>query len=157
MRFYLFDRIDEAERGKRITAVKAVTVMDAYFGHHYRHRAVMPATMLIEMLAQLGGFLNELNHDFRVRMVLMLVDGVRIHRQVRPGDRLELEVLMMYDHPYGATMRGEATVDGASVITAERIVYAHEKVDDPIHIRDHRARFNYQSGGYLEREGSAHG
>ncbi|HLN13444.1 MAG TPA: hypothetical protein VK587_09640 [bacterium] len=148
MRFLLFDRIIDAERGKRMRATKLVNLMDGYFVAHYPRLAVMPASLLLEALAQVGGMLNLLNHNFEVEMVLMLVDGVRLHRQVRQGEALTLEVQMLYDHPYGATMRAEAWVEDVRVATVERMVYAHEATTDAAKIKNNRDRFDYQSGGW---------
>lgn len=147
MRFLLFDRIVSAERGRSMQAVKVAGLMDGYLDGHYPRRAVMPGALLVESMAQLGGMLNFLNHDFEVEMVLALVDGVRIERQVTQGDRLVIDVAMIYDHPYGATMRGEITVDGERVAVADRIVYAHDDLTDTESIALNRERFAYQSGG----------
>lgn len=150
VRFFLFDRIVSAERGRRMEVVKLVNLSDGFFVDHYPLRPVMPGTLLIEAMAQAGGMLNFLNHDFGVEMVLALVDGVRLGRPVVQGDRLEIGVDMMYDHPYGATMRSSIHVDGETVATADRIVYAHDVVEDPGKIRLNRERFDYQCGGWRE-------
>jgi 3-hydroxyacyl-[acyl-carrier-protein] dehydratase len=148
VRFFLFDRIVLAERGKRMVAIKLVDLMDDFFSDHFSLRPVMPATMVMEALAQTSGMLNNLNHDFAVEMVLILMDGVRLHRTVRPGDVLTLTAQMVYDHPYGATLSGEARVDQQLVASAERIAFAHSAVTDPNLIRSNRERFDYQSGGF---------
>ena len=129
-----------------MTAVKQFGLMDGYLGEHYPRRPVLPGTLVVEGLAQVGGLLHILNHDFAIELVLMLVDGVRIPGSLGQGDRLTLEVAMRYDHPYGATMTGVATVDGAPVVTVDRLVFAHEVTDDPTVIERNRRRFAYQSG-----------
>jgi 3-hydroxyacyl-[acyl-carrier-protein] dehydratase len=146
LRFLFFDRVTVAEPGKRLTAVKLCSLMDGYLGDHYSRRPALPASLIVEALAQVGGMLNLLNHDFAVEMVLMLVDGVRVPRQTVPADVLTLEVKMLYDHPYGVTMNGMAQVDGAPVMTVDRIVFAHEIVPTPSVIRRNRERFAYQAG-----------
>jgi 3-hydroxyacyl-[acyl-carrier-protein] dehydratase len=146
VRFLMFDRITEAERGKRIQGVKLVSLTEGALADHYPRRAVLPATLVVEALAQLGGMLHALNHDFSVEMLLVLVDRVKLTRPVLQGETITLEVCAEYDHPYGATMRGEATVDGDVVATAGRIVYAHEVITDPKRIQIARDRFAYQGG-----------
>jgi 3-hydroxyacyl-[acyl-carrier-protein] dehydratase len=148
----LFDRIQEAERGKFMRATKLVNLMDEYFSDHFPLQAVMPSTLIVEAIAQLGGFLNSLNHDFTVEMVLMLIDGVHIHQQIRQGDLLHLEVQMLYDHPYGATLQGKAYLEDQVVVSVERMAFAHEFTDDPSIIERNKARFAYQSGGFLINE-----
>jgi 3-hydroxyacyl-[acyl-carrier-protein] dehydratase len=146
VRFLLFDRITEAERGRRMQAVKLVSLTDGALADHYPRRAVLPATLVVEAMAQLGGMLHALNHDFSVEMLLVLVDRVKLSRPVLHGETLTLDVRSEYDHPYGATMYGEASVDGEVVATVGRIVYAHELITDPKRIQLARDRFAYQGG-----------
>lgn len=148
MRFFLFDRVLELERGKRILATKSVSLMDTYLTERYTHCPLMPATLVIEGLAQAGGMLNLFNHDFGIRMVLMLIEEIQIRRQVRPGEMLRLAVQMLYDHSYGATVRGEARVGPEPVATVNRIVFAHEIVTEAAFVQKQRDRFHYQSGGF---------
>jgi 3-hydroxyacyl-[acyl-carrier-protein] dehydratase len=149
VRFLAFDRITAAEKGKRMSAIKQVNLMDEYFSDHYPIKAVMPATFIIEALAQVGGMLNSLNHDFAVELVLVLVDGVHIHRQVYPGETLLLEVTMLYDHPYGASLKGEARVCDEMVANIESFSFAHEVTTDTARIKQNYERFVYQGGGYI--------
>ena len=151
MRFFLFDAVLEVERGRRMLASKHVNLMDGYLEGHYPGQPILPPTLLIEALAQAAGMLNTYNHNYTVEMVLMLVDNVQIRRPVRQGERLLLEITMLYDHPYGATMSGEVRVDGGGageeiVASAERIVFAHEVTEDPAKIKRARERFIYQTG-----------
>ena len=146
MRFLLFDRIDEAEPGKRIRAVKLVSLTDGALADHYPRRAVLPGTLVVEAMAQLGGMLHVLTHDFAVEMLLVLIDGVTLDRAVLHGETMTIEVRTQRDHPYGATMSGSATVDGEIVATAARIVYAHDQVTDRKKIQTARDRFAYQAG-----------
>ena len=73
--------------------------------------------------------------------------------EARPGDLIVLVVQMLYDHPYGATMRGEARICAASVAEVERMVYVYDKATDDRVIRTNRERFAY-AGGHLTRKGS---
>lgn len=149
MRFFAFDRITAAEKGKRMSATKQVNLMDEYFSDHYPIKAVMPGTFIIEALAQAGGMLNSLNHDFAVELVLVLVDGVHIYRQVYPGETLLLEVTMLYDHPYGASLKGEARVGDELVAQIESFAFAHEITTNSARIQQNYERFVYQGGGYI--------
>ncbi|MGH2537010.1 MAG: hypothetical protein ACRDHL_06430 [Candidatus Promineifilaceae bacterium] len=154
MRFFLFDRILEAERGRRMVATKLIGLMDGYFEGHYPRQAALPATMALEALAQVAGMLNTYNHDCAAEMVLMLVDGVQLYRPLQQGELLRLEATMLYDHPYGATMNGQICVGDEVVLSAERIVFAHELTSDPAKIGRCRERFHYQTAGFpfAERE-----
>ncbi len=50
--FLLVDRVLELEHGKRIKALKNVTINEPYFVGHFPHRPVMPGVMMLEALAQ---------------------------------------------------------------------------------------------------------
>jgi 3-hydroxymyristoyl/3-hydroxydecanoyl-(acyl carrier protein) dehydratase len=146
VRFLLFDRINEVEPGKRLAAVKVVSLTDDALADHYPRRAVLPPTLVLEALAQLSGMLNVVSNDYAVEMFLVLVERVTIARPVLHGESLALEVRARYAHEYGATMEGEARVDGELVAAAERIVFAHDVVTDPVKIARSRRRFAYHCG-----------
>lgn len=148
MRFLFYDRILELEIGKHARAVKLVTMADEYFTDHYPRRAIMPATLVVECLAQLAGWLNVASNGFNVTTVLCLIENARIYRQVEPGDGLTLEVSMLYSHRDGVTTRGEARVGSEVVATVDRLVLANQFVNDDSFVRRERERFHYLSGGY---------
>ena len=53
----LVDRVLEMEPGKRIVAIKNVTINEPVFLGHFPGRPVMPGVLLIEGMAQAGGLL----------------------------------------------------------------------------------------------------
>ena len=55
--FLMVDRVLELEPGKRIMALKNVTVNEPYFLGHFPHRPVMPGVMILEALAQAAALL----------------------------------------------------------------------------------------------------
>ncbi len=129
MRFLFFDRVLELEPGQRMLARKQVGMDGAQFNDHFRGRPIMPATLVIECLAQTAGWLNFVTHGESIQMVVALVEEVTFHHQVVPGDALELEARVLYIHPGGTTMAGTATVDGKTVATVERMVFANQAFD----------------------------
>jgi hypothetical protein len=79
-------------------------------------------------------------------MFLVVVGRVELTRPVLHGETLTLEVRSKYVHRHGATMDGEAKVDGELIARADRIVFAHDLVSDPKKIQAARERVAYQSG-----------
>jgi 3-hydroxyacyl-[acyl-carrier-protein] dehydratase len=147
MRFLLVDRILAVEGQRRIVAVKTVAHMDDYLTAHYPRRPVAPATLVVEALAQAGGWLHLINHDFGLKTVLALVEGVRLHRPVLPGDTLTLDVQVLRSHSDGATLCGEARVGDEVVATVERLVFAHARSNDEALRQQQRDYFTYISAG----------
>ncbi|MEF9944447.1 MAG: 3-hydroxyacyl-ACP dehydratase FabZ, partial [Burkholderiaceae bacterium] len=54
----LVDRVLEVEAGKRIVAIKNVTVNEPHFTGHFPHYPVMPGVMIIEAMAQAAAVLS---------------------------------------------------------------------------------------------------
>ena len=50
--FLMVDRVLEIESGKRILALKNVSVNEPYFMGHFPRRPVMPGVMMLEAMAQ---------------------------------------------------------------------------------------------------------
>ena len=55
--FLLIDRIVEYEEMKRIVAIKNVTINEPFFQGHFPGIPIMPGVLIIEAMAQAGGFL----------------------------------------------------------------------------------------------------
>ena len=55
--FLLVDRVLEIEAGKRIVALKSVTVNEPFFAGHFPGFPVMPGVLIVEAMAQAAGLL----------------------------------------------------------------------------------------------------
>ena len=102
--FLLVDRVIECVPGKRIHAIKNVTVNEPFFPGHFPHRPVMPGVMILEALAQAAGILTfktaGIVPDENSRFYFVGIDGARFRRPVEPGDQLTLKATLE------RTMRG---------------------------------------------------
>ncbi|HEY6986324.1 MAG TPA: 3-hydroxyacyl-ACP dehydratase FabZ [Rhodanobacteraceae bacterium] len=94
--FLMIDRVVAFEHGKRLSAIKNVTINEPFFVGHFPGHPVMPGVLIIEAMAQACGVLIKLSipHDPNVPVVFYLVkvDKARFNRIVVPGDQLTLEV-----------------------------------------------------------------
>jgi 3-hydroxyacyl-[acyl-carrier-protein] dehydratase len=92
----LIDRVLEIEAGKRIVAIKNVTINEPFFVGHFPHRPVMPGVMMLEALAQAAALLGfeTLGTAAGPDSVVYFVgiDNTRFKRPVEPGDQLRLVV-----------------------------------------------------------------
>ncbi|GAP38392.1 3-hydroxyacyl-ACP dehydratase FabZ [Piscinibacter sakaiensis] len=95
----LVDRVLEMEAGKRIVALKNVTINEPYFTGHFPHRPVMPGVLMLEALAQTAALLSftsmGVDSDDKTVYYFAGIDGARFKRPVEPGDQLILEVELL--------------------------------------------------------------
>ncbi len=92
----LVDRVLECEPGKRLLALKNVTINEPFFTGHFPHYPVMPGVMIIEALAQAAAVLSfrtmNTKPDDKSVYYFAGIDEARFKRPVIPGDQLLLEV-----------------------------------------------------------------
>jgi 3-hydroxyacyl-[acyl-carrier-protein] dehydratase len=92
----LVDRVLEIDKGKRIKALKNVSVNEPYFSGHFPHRPVMPGVLMLEALAQAAALLAfdmlGTAPDDKTVYYFAGIDAARFKRPVEPGDQLILEV-----------------------------------------------------------------
>jgi len=93
--FLLIDRIIDLEPNKKVVAIKNVSINEPFFSGHFPENPIMPGVLIVEAMAQAGGFLL-LNTVKDPKMVYFLgMDEVRFRKPVVPGDQLRLEVEML--------------------------------------------------------------
>ncbi|WP_313914287.1 3-hydroxyacyl-ACP dehydratase FabZ [Tahibacter sp.] len=94
--FLLVDRVTHFESGRRLTALKNVTINEPFFQGHFPGHPVMPGVLIIEALAQASGLLVQLTNaeapSASSLFYLVKVDKARFSSIVGPGDQLVLEV-----------------------------------------------------------------
>ena len=94
--FLLIDRVVAFEKGKRIVALKNVTVNEPFFPGHFPHFAVMPGVLIVEAMAQAAAVLSlrSIGHKNDGKWVYYFVgiDGARVKKPVSPGDTLTITV-----------------------------------------------------------------
>ena len=94
----LIDRIKECDPGKRVVAVKNVTVNEPHFQGHFPGRPIMPGVLILEAMAKADGVLvfsapGAKPHADSVYYYVG-IDEARFKKPVLPGDQLELEVTL---------------------------------------------------------------
>ena len=94
--FLLVDRVLEMEKGKRIIALKNVTMNEPFFNGHFPHRPVMPGVLMLEAMAQAAALLSfhslDIVPDDNTVYYFAAIDGARFKRPVEPGDQLVLTI-----------------------------------------------------------------
>ena len=109
----LIDRVIEMDGYKRAVGIKNVTYNEPFFQGHFPGRPIMPGVLQIEAMAQLAGALLMRKEETQATVaVLLALDGVRLRRNVTPGDQLRIEVETLKLKARTAEISARATVDG---------------------------------------------
>ena len=94
----LVDRVLELDKGRRIKAIKNVTINEQFFNGHFPKRPVMPGVLMIEALAQASALLAfetlGQSPDDNTVYYFAGIDNARFKRPVEPGDQLVLEATL---------------------------------------------------------------
>jgi 3-hydroxyacyl-[acyl-carrier-protein] dehydratase len=132
--FQFIDRVLEFEDGRRIVALKNVSVDEPFFRGHFPGMPLMPGVLICEALAQAGALLAHRSRDGVEPghvVVLAGLDKARFRRPVVPGDQLHLEVLLLKRHRPLWRMHGVARVEGHMVAEAELSAMEVERTRQP--------------------------
>src|SRR5205085_12443602 len=140
----LVDSILEHEPGRRLVAVKNVTVDEEFFQGHFPGAPLLPAVLMIESLSQVASILliDAEPGSPRRRVYLRGVNDAKFRRQVVPGDRLRLEISIGRRRATLARAQATAFVGDQIVAECELLlgVVADETRIDPSAIVDRSAR-----------------
>lgn len=121
--FLLVDRVLECEPGKRISALKNVTINEPFFPGHFPHHPVMPGVLIIEALAQAAAILSfksmDTQPDEQSVYYFVGIDGARFKRPVSAGDQLILNVEITRTVKGIWKYSAQALVDGKVATEAE--------------------------------------
>jgi UDP-3-O-[3-hydroxymyristoyl] N-acetylglucosamine deacetylase/3-hydroxyacyl-[acyl-carrier-protein] dehydratase len=88
--FLMVDKIVDMVPGESVTAIKNVTINEPFFQGHFPVKRVMPGVLVLECLAQTGGFmlLNTIENPEKVLLYFTGLDEVRFRKPVVPGDQI---------------------------------------------------------------------
>lgn len=118
--FLLVDRIIDLQPGKKVTGIKNVSINEPFFQGHFPGHPIMPAVLIIEAMAQVGGVLLLSSvDDPRGKLVYFSgIDEARFRQPVTPGDQLRFELELIKIRGPICKMRGTAWVGDTKVAEA---------------------------------------
>ena len=95
--FLLIDRINNLDPAKEVQAIKNVTFNEPFFQGHFPGQPVMPGVLLIESMAQAGGFLvlNTIPNPESKLMYISAIESARFKKIVVPGDQLIIKAKLL--------------------------------------------------------------
>ncbi len=139
MRWVWIDRILVLEPRKRLVAIKHVSLSEDHIHDHFAPDAgrglpampLMPASLIIEGMAQSGGILVGHANDFREKVVLAKVSRVELDREAPPGGTLRYTAVIDRMDASGASVRGtvelldHAEAGAAHAIGRIDLIFSH--------------------------------
>jgi 3-hydroxyacyl-[acyl-carrier-protein] dehydratase len=120
--FLLIDRILELEEGRKVVAVKNVSVNEDFFAGHFPGNPVMPGALIIEAMAQASIALFHSAQGQTVeneKVYLLGTVKARFLNPVFPGDQLRITVEPVKIISSGAIVNALAETRGQEACRAE--------------------------------------
>jgi len=121
--FLMLDKVESVDPGKKIVAVKNVSINEPFFQGHFPNRPVFPGVLILEAMAQAAAILSfkteNATPDSDSVYYFVGIDGARFKKPVGPGDQLVLEVEFSRAIKGIWKFAGKAKVGDAVVAEAE--------------------------------------
>jgi len=128
--FLLVDKILSIN-DKEVIGMKNVTYNEPFFGGHFPDEPVMPGVLLIEAMAQTGGFLVLCTLEGKYSTYFIRIDNVKFRRKVIPGDTLIFKITLNSPIRRGiATMKGVTYVGNKVVAEGEFMAQIVKQTDN---------------------------
>jgi len=112
MRWIWIDKFVEFESGRRAVAIKNLTLAEEHLHDHFPGFPVMPASLIIEGMAQTAGILVGEARDFTEKVILAKVKRATFDGMARPGQQLRYEAVIESITPEAALTTGTIYCDG---------------------------------------------
>jgi 3-hydroxyacyl-[acyl-carrier-protein] dehydratase len=114
----MLDRITDYKAGEYVEAIKCVTGNSPELAGHFPDRAIMPATYIVQALAQLAIVFLKLSQGAlrEDEMTVVTTTKFKFLRPVFPGDTLKLKLTPIRLEDSVGIFNGSAQVDGRNVV-----------------------------------------
>lgn len=152
MRWFFIDRLICLERGRRASALKNIALGEEYLHDIYPGFPIMPNSLVIESMAQTGGILIGHAHDFMYPLILAKVESVAFNGFARPGDTLEIDVVLRGERAGVFRVEGAVTIAGRPFASG-KLIFA--RYGEPVD-RDDNFVFDRAFLSYLDINGMVH-
>ncbi|MBL8878777.1 MAG: beta-hydroxyacyl-ACP dehydratase [Phycisphaerales bacterium] len=124
MRWIWFDRFEEFQPGRMAVAVKNVTLAEDHLHDHFPDFPVMPASLMIEGMAQTAGILVGEARNFSEKVILAKIKRAVFHEAVRPGSKIRYEATIEQLTDSAASTVGRVFCDEREIGQVD-LVFSH--------------------------------
>ncbi len=118
--FQMVDRVLSLDLGARTIRMEGlVPEQSPIFEGHFPGHPILPGVLMIETIAQAGGWLVLAALRFAQMPFLLQVKEAKMRNFVSPGQRLETEARLIHDGSGYAVIEGSISSNGKKVCDAE--------------------------------------
>ena len=130
MRWLWIDRIVSIEKGQRLVALKNISMAEDHLHDHFPGAPVMPASLIIEGMAQTAGILVGHAEGFREKVILAKVSKAELNEEAIPGYTLRYTATIQQMDKMGASTTGtvellDPATNSARPIGAIDLMFSH--------------------------------
>src|SRR5260370_359870 len=109
MRWIWIDKFEKFDVNVSAVAIKNVSLAEEHLHDHFPGFPVMPATLMIEGMAQTAGILVGAARQFKEKVILAKIGRASFSRLVRPGEQLVYSAKIVNVSEQGAAIEGTIT------------------------------------------------
>lgn len=150
MRWIWIDGFTEFVSGKTATAVKNVSLAEEYLHDHFPGYPVMPATLMIEGMAQTAGILVGEARNFDENVILAKIRRARFEDHCTAGDRITYTATIESFDDTGATTVGTVSRNGTPIGQVDLMFSYVDQATNELELPEHNFVFTEQFMSILE-------
>lgn len=143
MRFLFIDKFLKLTKDESVVALKSMSA--DFIKEHFPVKPVIPATLVIESIAQMGFWLVIYACEFKYGVVLALLRDSGIKRDILPGDQIRCFTKIVSIGDVVSEIESKGYIDNEMVAWTEAI-FSHLVVFDKKQRIKQIKRFNYLTG-----------
>ena len=127
--FLLVDKVVEINYLQSAVGVKNVSFNEPYFQGHFPGKPIMPGVLIIEAMAQSGGFLllHTVGDPSKKLVIFSRINSAKFKKMIYPGDTVHFEIDLVSYKMNTCKLSGRAIVKNQVVAESEFMATVMDK------------------------------